>query len=72
MSTLVRYRVDGPIARLTLDSPENRNALSTELVDQLHQGLTQAVAEPDARVVVLDHTGGTFCAGADLRETAGR
>jgi enoyl-CoA hydratase len=72
MSTLVRYRVDGPIARLTLDSPENRNALSTELVDQLHQGLTQAVAEPGARVVVLGHTGGTFCAGADLRQTAGR
>ncbi|WP_420865869.1 enoyl-CoA hydratase-related protein, partial [Mycolicibacterium holsaticum] len=50
-------------------SPGN---LGQQLVDQLHQGLTQAVAEPDARVVVLDHTGGTFCAGADLRETAGR
>ncbi|MGV0716015.1 enoyl-CoA hydratase family protein [Mycolicibacterium sp. XJ662] len=72
MSTLVRYRVDGPVARLTLDSPANRNALSTELVDQLHRGLTDAVAEPAARVVVLGHTGGTFCAGADLAEAAGR
>lgn len=72
MSTLVRYAVDGPVARLTLDSPHNRNALSTALVDQLHQGFTDAVANPAVRVVVLDHTGGTFCAGADLGEAAGR
>ncbi|MGE2721526.1 enoyl-CoA hydratase family protein [Mycolicibacterium celeriflavum] len=72
MSALVRYAVDGPVARLTLDSPANRNALSTVLVEQLHQGFTDAVAEPGVRVVVLGHTGGTFCAGADLSEAAGR
>lgn len=72
MDTLVRYAVDGPVARLTLDSPQNRNALSTALVDQLHQGFTDAVAEPGVRAVVLGHTGGTFCAGADLGEAAGR
>jgi enoyl-CoA hydratase len=72
MATLVRYAVDGPVARLTLDSPENRNALSTALVEQLHQGFTDAVGEPGVRVVVLGHTGGTFCAGADLGEAAGR
>ena len=32
MSALVRYSVDGNVARLTLDSPDNRNALSTALV----------------------------------------
>ena len=40
---LVRY--DAPrarVARLTLDSPRNRNALSTALVDQLHDGFTRA------------------------------
>jgi enoyl-CoA hydratase len=72
MASLVRYTVEGPVARLTLDSPENRNALSTALVEQLHQGLTDATAQPDVRVVVLGHTGGTFCAGADLGEAAGR
>ncbi|OBI79919.1 enoyl-CoA hydratase family protein [Mycobacterium sp. E740] len=70
MSTLVGYTVDGPVARLTLDSPQNRNALSTALVDQLHQGFTDAVANPAVRVVVLGHTGGTFCAGADLAESS--
>ncbi|AFM18961.1 enoyl-CoA hydratase/carnithine racemase [Mycolicibacterium chubuense NBB4] len=72
MDPLVRYEADGPVARLTLDSPHNRNALSTALVEQLHDGLTQASAERDIRVVVLGHTGGTFCAGADLAEAAGR
>lgn len=60
------------MARLTLDSPHNRNALSTALVEQLHQGLADAADEPGVRVVVLDHAGGTFCAGADLSEAAGQ
>ncbi|QZH67536.1 enoyl-CoA hydratase family protein [Mycolicibacterium farcinogenes] len=72
MSTLVQYSVDGAVARLTLDSPHNRNALSTALVEQLHQGLAAATAEPGVRVVVFGHTGGTFCAGADLSEAAGQ
>ncbi|OBF40505.1 enoyl-CoA hydratase [Mycolicibacterium peregrinum] len=72
MTSLVHYRVHGAVARLTLDSPHNRNALSTALVEQLHQGLADAADEPGVRVVVLDHTGGTFCAGADLSEAAGQ
>ncbi|WP_102143946.1 enoyl-CoA hydratase family protein [Mycobacterium hubeiense] len=72
MSSLVHYTVEGNVARLTLDSPHNRNALSTALVNQLHQGLTDATEESGVRAVVLTHTGGTFCAGADLAEAAGR
>ena len=72
MDTLVEYAgpdsCGGPLARLTLNSPHNRNALSTTLVTQLHQGLRDAAADPAVRVVVLGHTGGTFCAGADLAE----
>jgi enoyl-CoA hydratase len=72
MSSLVHYTVERSVARLTLDSPDNRNALSTALVHQLHQGLTDATEESGVRAVVLGHTGGTFCAGADLAEAAGR
>ncbi|OMC42336.1 enoyl-CoA hydratase [Mycolicibacterium fortuitum] len=72
MTSLVHYRVQGAVARLTLDSPHNRNALSTALVEQLHQGLADAADEPGVRVVVLDHAGGTFCAGADLSEASGQ
>lgn len=55
-------------AYLTLDSPENRNALSSALVDELSAGLVAAAENDDVRTIVLGHTGTTFCAGADLRE----
>jgi len=75
MDTLVDYagpaETGGPVARLTLNSPHNRNALSTTLVSQLHRGLRDAAADPAVRTVVLGHTGGTFCAGADLGEASG-
>ena len=69
---LVGYEAAGPIARLTLDSPHNRNALSAALVQQLHDGLRRAADDAAVCTVVLGHTGGTFCAGADLSQaTAG-
>ena len=71
MKTVVHYSVEGPVARLTLDSPDNRNALSKALVSQLRQGLCDASDDSSVRVVVLGHTGGTFCAGADLSEASG-
>jgi enoyl-CoA hydratase len=67
MDRLVEYSVEGHVARLTLNSPHNRNALSATLVGQLHQGLRDAADDPAVRAVVLGHTGNTFCAGADLR-----
>ena len=70
MERLVEYAgpadAGGPFARLMLNSPNNRNALSTALVGQLHQGLRDAAADPAVRVVVLGHIGGTFCAGTTL------
>jgi enoyl-CoA hydratase len=69
-SVLVSYSVDSAVARLTLDSPHNRNALSAILVQQLHEGLARAAADPAVQCVVLGHTGGTFCAGADLSEAS--
>jgi len=59
------------VARLTLDSPANRNALSRALRRQLTDALTGAVADDAVRVVVLDHTGRVFCSGMDLGESAG-
>jgi enoyl-CoA hydratase len=72
VTAFVQYAVDGAVARLTLDSPHNRNALSSVLVQQLHDGFRAAASNPAVRCVVLGHTGGTFCAGADLTEAAGR
>ncbi len=65
---MVGYRTAGHVAMVTLDSPQNRNALSSSLLRQLRTALQRAAEDPLVRVVVLGHTGTTFCAGADLRE----
>jgi enoyl-CoA hydratase len=65
---LVRYAVERAIATITLDSPENRNALSRQLVSEFAEHLASAAADGGVRAVVLTHTGRTFCAGADLKE----
>ena len=66
-NTLVRVDVTRGVATVTLDSPENRNALSTRLVADLHTALDRA-EQPDVRVIVLTHVPPAFCAGADLKE----
>jgi enoyl-CoA hydratase len=67
---LVHYAVERAIATVTLDSPANRNALSTQLVSELTAHLSTAAADDAVRAVVLTHTGTVFCAGADLKEQA--
>ncbi|PTR44006.1 enoyl-CoA hydratase [Rhodococcus sp. OK611] len=67
----VRSEVAGGFATVTLDSPHNRNAISSRLVGELRQALADAAADDSVRAVVLTHTGGTFCAGADLSEAGG-
>ncbi|MFI6093624.1 enoyl-CoA hydratase family protein [Streptomyces sp. NPDC051218] len=68
VTTLVRCETRDQVATLTLDSPYNRNALSTALVAQLRECLRDAAEDADVRAVVLRHTGRVFCAGADLSE----
>jgi methylglutaconyl-CoA hydratase len=67
---LVRASTGRGVATLMLDSPHNRNALSTPLMAQLLEALRAAVADPAVRAIVLSHAGPVFCAGADLKETA--
>ena len=65
----MRLDVGGGVATITLDSQQNRNALSRQLVDELASALRDADAA-EARAVVLTHAGPSFCSGADLRERA--
>lgn len=69
-NALIKYRPAGKVASMTLDAPERRNALSTRMIAQLREALAEAVADEAIRVIVLDHSGPVFCAGADLRESA--
>jgi 2-(1,2-epoxy-1,2-dihydrophenyl)acetyl-CoA isomerase len=63
----IRYeRTDG-VARITLDRPDARNALTAELRDRLTAIFVEASADLHVRVVVLTGSGSAFCTGADLR-----
>ena len=68
---IVHCTVDRAIATITLDSPANRNALSAQLVGELGAHLASVGADDSVRAIVLTHTSNTFCAGADLAESAG-
>lgn len=63
----VTYEVVGGIAWLTLNEPDNKNAINARILNGLGDGLAAAVADESVRAVVLTHNGPTFCAGADLR-----
>jgi len=64
---IVLYEVDGRVARITLNRPEKRNALSPDLVAALKFALRRADQDESARVVILAGAGSDFCAGADLK-----
>ncbi|MBB1627029.1 enoyl-CoA hydratase/isomerase family protein [Achromobacter sp. UMC71] len=58
--------VDGPVARLTLNRPDVRNAFDDTLIAALSAAMRQAADDPKVRVVLLTGAGKAFCAGGDL------
>ncbi|MFK7897063.1 MAG: enoyl-CoA hydratase [Myxococcota bacterium] len=65
---LVTYTVEDGLARITLNRPEAKNALSSALMRELAAAFEQAQADSDVRVVLLTGAGDAFCAGVDLKE----
>ena len=63
---------DAPAARITLNRPEKRNALSLELMQELIAALRGVSAVPETRVIVIEAAGPAFSAGHDLSEMIGR
>lgn len=61
---------DGGVLHVTLNRPESRNALSAGMVADLNAVFDAVAAAPvgAVRALVLRGAGGTFCAGADLKE----
>src|SRR5437763_1377032 len=51
---------------ITLDRPEQMNALSAELREELHQAFDEAAADPEVRAIVLTGAGRAFSAGAAI------
>jgi enoyl-CoA hydratase/carnithine racemase len=63
---------DERAARITLNRPEKRNALSLELMEELIAALREASAHAATRAIVLEGAGPAFSAGHDLSEMIGR
>ena len=68
--SLIEVRQEGPVRTVTLNRPEKRNALTSDMLIHLHDAFK---TEPDVRerVTVIRSTGRVFCAGRDLREQTG-
>ena len=59
-------RIDGGIARVTMNRPEKLNAMNPRLVAELNAFFGGLTARSEARVVILQGAGRAFCAGLDL------
>jgi enoyl-CoA hydratase/carnithine racemase len=68
----VEVVIDGAIARITINRPEQRNSMSLGVMQGLRDSLARAKTDDSIRVVVLSGAGDrAFCSGADLRGIAG-
>src|SRR4051794_38067748 len=63
---------EGPVAIVTLNRPERRNALSLELMQELLACLEELGRDREVRAVILAAAGKVFCSGHDLSEMTGR
>ncbi|MDE3176114.1 MAG: enoyl-CoA hydratase/isomerase family protein [Pseudomonadota bacterium] len=61
----------GAQRRITLNRPDKRNAINDALLQGVSAALQAAVADPEARVIVLTGAGKAFCAGGDLAPAGG-
>lgn len=68
MPDLVRFEMADGVARVTLDRPDKRNALSRALLAELAEAIDRVAADDSVRVLVLGGNGSVFCAGMDLGE----
>jgi enoyl-CoA hydratase len=68
--TTVHTESRGPVAIVTLDRPEVRNAVDRPTAEALADAFRRFDADASLRVAVLTGAGGTFCAGADLKAVA--
>ena len=63
---------DGSAARIVLNRPEKRNALSLALMEEMIAAVREVSGRPDTRAIVIEGAGAAFSAGHDLSEMIGR
>jgi len=63
----VKFRIEGEVARLTLDRPEH-NLLNERMLAEMAAGINTAGERSDIKLIVLDSAGKAFCGGIELGE----
>jgi isohexenylglutaconyl-CoA hydratase len=63
----IKLELRGAVLHVWLDRPELRNALSQQMVRELAATFAAIGGDRDVRIVVLRGSGGTFCAGGDIK-----
>jgi len=65
---MVEYAAAAGIARITLNRPEKRNAITREMMSALRDALQKSAEDSAVRVLLIRGSGKDFCAGLDLSE----
>jgi enoyl-CoA hydratase/carnithine racemase len=68
----VLYEAKDHVAEITLNRPENRNSMTSDVLDGLRDAIAQVRADHDLRAVIITGKGRSFCAGADFRSQVQR
>ena len=71
MTGSLRVTGDGPVAVLTIDRAEKRNAMTTQMWAALPGILAPLAADPAVRVLLVTGAGPSFCSGADIADLLG-
>ena len=71
MNDILKYEVKDRIARITLNRPSKRNALSFDLLSLLHDALWESDEDRTVHAVILRGAGPCFSAGYDLTNFGG-
>ena len=66
----IRYEESPPVAVVTMNRPEIKNAFSQVMMDSLGKAFRLAMENPDIRAIILTGEGGAFCAGGNIKDMA--
>jgi 2-(1,2-epoxy-1,2-dihydrophenyl)acetyl-CoA isomerase len=70
MEPLVLASTANGVGRLTFNRPEQRNAMSSQMLELFHEKLQELDGQPEVRCIVIDGAGGNFMAGGDIKAWA--
>ena len=65
---MIRYETRDAVAHVIIDRPEKKGAMTYGILADFHAAIGRASTDDDVRAVIIEGTGGAFCAGTDLSD----